>query len=127
MGGMDAHERMWDHVDRAAGGRRWGREAETVREDRFRRIAAESAVRRAPLTRRGDERVVHAIDDLDLDQMTMHLPTIVGEAREHGAITFVRDDQGERVAALVPVEVAEYVLRLRAEAEAAELVTAEPS
>lgn len=120
---MDAHERMWDHVDRAARGRRWGREAEGVLEDRYRRLAAQTAARRAPLTRREDERVVHAIDDLDIDQATVHLPTIVGEARERGAITFVRDDQGERVAALVPVEVAEYILRLRAEAEAAELIT----
>ncbi|WP_155334864.1 hypothetical protein [Acrocarpospora corrugata] len=119
---MDAHERMWDHVDRAARSRRWGREAEGVREDRYRRLSAQTAARRAPLTRREDERVVHAMDDLDLDQATMHLPTIVGEARERGAITFVRDDQGERVAALVPVEVAEYILRLRAEAEAAELI-----
>jgi hypothetical protein len=117
---MDAHERMWDHVDQATRGRRW--ETQGAREERYWRAAAQTAARRAPLTRREDERVVHAIDDLDLDQITVHLPTIVGEAREHGAITFVLDDQGERVAALVPVEIAEYVLRLRAEAEAIELI-----
>ncbi|GIH28209.1 hypothetical protein Aph01nite_65190 [Acrocarpospora phusangensis] len=119
---MNAHERMWDHVDRANRGRRWGRETEGAREDRYWRAATQSAALRAPLTRREDERVVHAIDDLDIDQATAHLPTIVGEAREHGAITFVRDDQGERVAALVPVEIADYILRLRAEAEAIELI-----
>ncbi|WP_214107513.1 hypothetical protein [Acrocarpospora catenulata] len=120
---MNAHERMWDRVDRAARARRWGRESEGVREELYRRVAAQTAAtRRAPLTRQDDERIVHLMGELDLDQATLHLPTIVGEARERGAVTMLRDDQGERVAALVPVEVAEYILRLRAETAATELI-----
>ena len=38
-------------------------------------------------------------------------------------MTFILDDHGQRVAAIVPFEVADQALRLRAEAESTEVAT----
>jgi hypothetical protein len=62
-----------------------------------------------------------AMTELDVDQAAAKLSDLAGEARARGAITFVVDGTGRRLAAVVPVEVAEQALRLRAEAEAIEV------
>ncbi|GAA1305363.1 hypothetical protein Psi02_79300 [Planotetraspora silvatica] len=61
------------------------------------------------------------MEELDVDQAAAKLSDLAGEARARGAITSVVDAGGRRLAAVVPTEVAEQSLRLRAEAEAVEV------
>ena len=58
------------------------------------------------------------MEDLDIPGATVALTTITRSALVTGDITYLRDSTGRRIAAVVPVEIAEHAERLRAQAEA---------
>ncbi|GAA0979955.1 hypothetical protein GCM10009555_045650 [Acrocarpospora macrocephala] len=61
------------------------------------------------------------MDDLDISQAADKLNDLAHGALLRGDIRFIRDEAGRRIAAVVPVSIAEQALRLRAEAEAVEV------
>ncbi|GIH26092.1 hypothetical protein Aph01nite_44020 [Acrocarpospora phusangensis] len=61
------------------------------------------------------------MDDLAIPQAANALDELAAHALIRGDITFLTDESGRRIAAVVPVPIAEQAVRLRAEAEAIEV------